>query len=320
MIDFDDYLESLDDDFEDTHEISEQMESEYSGIEGNEFAVPDIPDGDASEFSRVMAAETIGEPINTLDANFPTESITYGEGYWATELFDAKSLITASVQPEDVIGDPWAYLQYWRMQPEPGFGATTCQNFILSEQLAEGISDEQLSAMATDAGWQVVGAGTPIASIGNLLEFGGLEVEYDQSATLDDLAQQLAEGRTVIAAVSTTKLWAPSADDDNLGDYQGIPGQQALGAVQVIGIDRADAQNPVVILNDPGLQNGSGIMISAEAFIDAWNESGGYMVSATGAGAESSPLLAGGYNKWGYWQYDDGTWEEDFKWGHYYNY
>lgn len=320
MIDFDDYLELLDDDFEDTHEIAEQMESEYGGIEGNEFAVPDIPDGDASEFSRAMAAETIGEPINTQDANFPTESISYGEGYWAIELSDAKSLITANVQPEDVIGDPWAHLQYWRMQPEPGAGTTTCQNFILSEQIVAGISDVQLSTMAIDAGWQIVGAGTPFSDIGNLLEFGGLEIEYDQSATLDDLAQQLAEGRTVIAAVSTTRLWAPSADDDNLGDYPGIPGQQALGVVQVIGIDRADAQNPVVILNDPGLQNGSGIMIPADDFFNAWNESGCYTASVTGTISESSPLLAGGYNKWGHWQYDDGTWEEDFKWGHYYNY
>lgn len=71
-----------------------------------------------------------------------------------------------------------------------------------------------------------------------------------------------------------------------------MPEQGANHAVQVIGIDRSDPDNPVVILNDPGQPNGQGIRVNADDFVDAWQDSDRFMVSTTGK------TVSGGEPSW----------------------
>lgn len=51
-------------------------------------------------------------------------------------------------------------------------------------------------------------------------------------------------------------------------------------AVQVTGIDMSNPDQPMVILNDPGAANGGGAMVPVDAFVDAWEDSGCFMVEA----------------------------------------
>ena len=67
--------------------------------------------------------------------------------------------------------------------------------------------------------------------------------------------------------------------DKVLANVSGMPEQGANHAVQVIGIDNSDPDNPVVILNDPGHPNGQGVRVAADDFMDAWEDSDNFMVS-----------------------------------------
>jgi hypothetical protein len=49
---------------------------------------------------------------------------------------------------------------------------------------------------------------------------------------------------------------------------------------EVIGIDRSDPDNPMVILNVPGHPGGCGAMIPLEEFEDAWQDSNCFLVEA----------------------------------------
>ena len=110
--------------------------------------------------------------------------------------------------------------------------------------------------------------------VGNILEHMGRDVERSQGNSIDDIAQCLQDGGQVIVAVDSSELWE-GVNDDNFG-----PGMQADHAVQVIGIDYTDPDEPMVILNDPGASNGGGAQVPLDEFMDAWEDSGCYMVEA----------------------------------------
>jgi hypothetical protein len=98
-----------------------------------------------------------------------------------------------------------------------------------------------------------------------------------------------------MVAVDSDEVWTAGQDffADELADmldYPGaIPGQGANHAVEVVGVDTSDPDHPMVILNDPGHPQGQGLMMPAEEFIDAWADSGSYMVATTGEAPESLP-------------------------------
>ena len=71
------------------------------------------------------------------------------------------------------------------------------------------------------------------------------------------------------------------ADEIWIGDNDSIfaPGEAANHAVEVIGVDYTDPDNPVVILNDSGHPDGCGSMIPLEDFVDAWEDGGCQMVA-----------------------------------------
>ncbi|MBQ8015501.1 MAG: hypothetical protein IJ264_04865, partial [Clostridia bacterium] len=65
--------------------------------------------------------------------------------------------------------------------------------------------------------------------------------------------------------------------EENSGLY--APDDGADHAVQVIGIDYSDPDNPMVILNDSGHPDGCGEMVPLDDFVDAWEDSGCQMIA-----------------------------------------
>ena len=127
--------------------------------------------------------------------------------------------------------------------------------------------------------------------VGNLLELHGINVEQRYGSSVNELMHQLDEGHKVIVAVDAHEIWHDGAygysDHTPLSDYGAIPGLTANHAVEVIGVDTSDPDNPMVILNDPGTPDGQGLMVSVSEFESAWSASDNFVVHTTDQNAEA---------------------------------
>lgn len=183
----------------------------------------------------------------------------------------------------EMCGVPEDDMQHWHQQTYDDTCAIASQEFILDAVTGEDFSEDQLRQQAIENGWYTPGGGTPLEHMGSLLEANGVDVDKKDGCTLADLSDKLQEGEKVIVAIDADEIWYQEVDeDDYLSELAGMPGQGVNHAVQVIGIDNSDPNNPTVILNDPGTPNGQGLRVPADKFIDAWADSNSYMISTTG--------------------------------------
>jgi hypothetical protein len=181
----------------------------------------------------------------------------------------------------ETYGDPANDAEHWHQQSHPDTCAVVSQEFILDElgeQFGIEFHEQELRQLAYNCGWYTPGGGTPMMDVGKLLEAHGVPVERESAASLADIAQKLAEGEKVIVGVNAETIWHGSSTDP-LANYPGIPGQSANHAVQVIGINNDDPNNPTVILNDPGTPNGQALEVPAQQFMNAWQASNRYLVA-----------------------------------------
>ncbi len=205
--------------------------------------------------------------------------------------------------PSDgMFGTPDEDMENWHQQMRDDSCAIASQEFVLDEVLGRDVTEQELTEVATANGWYTPGGGTPLHATGNLLEAYGVPVTQEFGSSLQDIANKLEQGQKVIVGVDADEIWTPGEnelEDDVLGDYVAgyghIPGQDANHAVQVIGIDTTDPDNPMVILNDPGTVDGQGFRVPAGEFENAWADSQQFMVSTTGLtpDATDQPEFAG---------------------------
>lgn len=221
--------------------------------------------------------------------------------------------------PAHLIGDPASAMDDWHQQEAPDTCAIVSQEFVLEELTGQEFTEAELVSEATEQGWYVPGGGTPMADVGRVLEAHGVSVERYEGASLEDLQAAVASGQGVIVGVDAQELWTPGGDilnDDLVGDVPGIPGQDANHAVSVIGFDVSDPEHPMVILNDPGHPEGRGLMMPAEEFVGAWNDSGNFMVVAEAKGSgfapsAAQPMFAGYWNADGTYHWDSDNTDRD---------
>lgn len=190
--------------------------------------------------------------------------------------------LSSDINPE-MCGVPEIDMQHWHQQTYDDTCAIASQEFVLDAVTGEDFSEDELRQQAIDNGWYTPGGGTPLEHMGSLLEANGVDVDNKYECTLEELSDKLQEGQKVIVAIDADEIWYQGVDeDDYLSELAGIPEQGVNHAVQVIGIDNSDPNNPTVILNDPGTPNGQGLKVPAEQFLDAWADSNSYMISTTG--------------------------------------
>lgn len=149
------------------------------------------------------------------------------------------------------------------------------------------VTQDQLVGEARQNGWYVPGLGTPDDALGKLIEAHGIPVQRYEQANIFNLVSELAQGHRVILSVDSGELWntndilKPVFElneelwEDNLPDH----------AVIVSGVDVSDAQNPVVIVTDPG----TGEIAARYAlvdFLEAWEDSGFSMLATAAAPSE----------------------------------
>lgn len=158
--------------------------------------------------------------------------------------------------------------------------ANTCaiqaQQLILQDY-GVFVSDEELLEVAVANGWYVDEIGSPFDFIGELLNYYNVQSVQMRNANIYYLMQELSKGHRIIVGV----------DDNDLSQTQSwrnfdevIVGQEANHVLMVAGIDTRDPQDVKVIVTDPANDDISK-SYPAEQFLDAWRESGFFMVATT---------------------------------------
>ena len=173
---------------------------------------------------------------------------------------------------DGIIGDPDGSVDSWHAQ-QGNTCAIVSQEGVLEDLFGRDFDEDELREIAEDNGWYA-GNGTTFEDIGKLLEYYGANVERSSGNTYNDIREALAGGHPVIVAVDGDELWN-GQDNDTFG-----PGMDANHAIQVTGLDESDPNNIMFIVNDSGVANGNSVMIPADVFMSAWEDSGGYMVTA----------------------------------------
>lgn len=174
---------------------------------------------------------------------------------------------------ENVIGDPESYMDNWHVQETDFSCAVASQEFVIEELLGMEFDEAQLRRIAVENGW-LTEQGTNFEDTGKLMELMGLTVERSFDNTFEDLCDSLSRGIHPVVGVDADELW--NGENEEL--Y--MPGNDANHAIQVIGVDMSDPENPMVILNDSGVSNGCGAMVEKDVFMSAWEDSGGFMAEA----------------------------------------
>ena len=180
----------------------------------------------------------------------------------------------STADPDSIIGDPAGNMENWHWQETDSSCAVASQEFVLEELTGREFEESELRDLAEEHGWYDPNGGTAMDDVGNLLEYMGLRVERSSGNSIEDLEECLANGGEVIVGVDSSEIWMGQNDEFF------FPGMDADHAVQVIGIDRTDPDQPMVILNDPGCTNGCGAVLPMEVFQHAWEDSGCFMVEA----------------------------------------
>ena len=195
--------------------------------------------------------------------------------YYHSALEDAYTPFDAENADMDaVVGNPLDAADSWHQQETGSSCAIASPEFVLEQFFDHDFTESELRDLAEENGWYTPGGGTPMNDVGNILEHFGLNVERSVNNSLEDLEKCLSEGGQVIVGIDADELWEGSSDD-----FYG-PGMGANHAIQVIGVDHTEPDNPMVIINDSGTESGQCAAIPAELFMDAWEDSGNFMVTA----------------------------------------
>lgn len=196
------------------------------------------------------------------------------EGENGMYYYDLDNYDPNSSDPDDVIGNPEVAMEGWEYQGDTERCAVYSQKFVIEELTGQELDIEELADLAEENGWFTEENGTPFLNMDKILDHYGIDNEMSFHNDYDDLANALANGEKVIVAIDADEIW--SGENDNIF----TPNDGANHAVEVIGIDNSDPDNPMVILNDSGNPDGCGEMVPLDTFMDAWDDSANQMITA----------------------------------------
>lgn len=166
--------------------------------------------------------------------------------------------------PELVSGDPAESMDEWEFQGDTNRCALYSQKFVIEELTGKDIPIEDIVNLASENGWFSEDSGTASLNMTKVLEAYGIDNEMSFHNDLDDIKNCLENGGKVIVSIDADQVWY--GEDSNLFS----PADAANHAVEVIGIDYSNPDEPMVILNDSGSPRGCGEMVALDVFEDAW--------------------------------------------------
>ena len=175
------------------------------------------------------------------------------------------------------IGYPVEESQHWQQQQGSSSCAVVAQISVFESITGVCMSEEQACHIADKNGWFDPDIGTRPSDVGKLLNQLGVATEQKYDATLLDIADALEKGDRIIVGLDANEIWHP------MRDKFGSPIEQpdAGHAVWVTGIDTKPDGSVKVILNDSGTPNGKMEVVDAVDFLNAWEDYGNFLVTAS---------------------------------------
>lgn len=186
---------------------------------------------------------------------------------------DLENFDPSQADPEDICGDPAASMEEWEFQGDTGRCALYSQKFVIEELTGQELDIEQMADFAEANGWFSEESGTPMLHMNKMLDHFGIDNEMSFHNDINDIRQCLENGGKVIVSVDADEIWYGETDE------LFAPVDGANHALQVIGIDDSDPNNPMVILNDSGNPDGCGEMVPLDVFLDAWDDGDCQMIA-----------------------------------------
>lgn len=175
--------------------------------------------------------------------------------------------------PEGVSGDPAEAMTHWEFQGDTNRCALYSQMFVIEELTGQDLNMEEFVQIAKDNGWFTEEGGTTYLNTNQMLDYYGVENEMQFHRSIEDIEECLNNDGRVIVSIDADETWY--GKDNNIFS----PETGANHAVEVIGIDRTDPENPMVVLNDSGTPNGRGEMIPLDVFEGAWGAGDSQMIA-----------------------------------------
>lgn len=202
---------------------------------------------------------------NNDSGAFEPQYITTSVG--GTMHYELDNFVPTDEYPKDISGLPYESMDYWQYQGDTGRCALYSQKFVIEELTGQDINIDEFADYAESHGWFSEDGGTTFLNTNKMLDAYGINNEMEFHKDVSDIENCLNSGGKVIVGIDADQIWY-GKDSDIFSPMSG-----ANHAVEVIGVDRTDPNNPMVILNDSGSPNGKGEMIPLETFEEAW-ESG----------------------------------------------
>lgn len=236
-------------------------------------------DGDSIPDTYVLAVDEDANgtyeavEIYGFDAETGALELLAAEEFAPVEYQPLDQFDPANSNPDDVIGDPAESMEYWEHQGNTNRCAVFSQKFIIEELTGQELDIEELADLAESNGWFSEEGGTPFLNMNKILDYYGVENEMTFHNDISDIQECLENGGKVIVGIDADEIWYGETND------LFTPGDGANHAVEVIGIDNSDPDNPMVILNDSGTVGGCGEMVPLDMFLDAWEDSNCQMIA-----------------------------------------
>lgn len=143
------------------------------------------------------------------------------------------------------------------------------------------IPQERLISIAEMHGWYEKGQGTPIQSVGELMELLGVDCHQSYNNTVFDLVSELSQGHRVIVSVDSGELWAKTFEEamsERIEDWSGVQGADHALIVAGVEVNPYNSYDVKVVLTDPGTGQ-LRVEYPLGEFMDAWKDSNCFMVS-----------------------------------------
>lgn len=228
----------------------------YFDVEGN---------GHADVHEMYAINPDSGELVPTAIADFEIA------GTYSTELSNFNP--DSDYNPEDISGNPAEAMEVWEFQGDTQRCALYSQKFVIEELTGQEIDIEDFVKEAKSYGWFTEDGGTTLLNMNNMLDKYDVENEMSFHNSVADIENCLNNGGKVIVSIDCHEIWY--GEDNNIF----APDSGSNHAVEVIGIDHSDPENPFVILNDSGSPYGRGEMVPLDVFEGAWEDGDCQMVT-----------------------------------------
>jgi hypothetical protein len=224
--------------------------------------------------------ELHGAPLHT--------GIGGNDGFAYHDAYDDQSQSLGASTSSSEIGNPNEYEHYWFFQGKDGYCAPSSVTQVIEAQSGHTIGG--YNTVVNEAHKLGIpfdpSKGMNLQQAQQLLNAFGVQSHIEQPTSaqqaVDELAQDLQQGKSVILSVNADPIWYGTETSSDNPDG---------GPDHALVVTAINAQTGEVTLSDPGSPDGNEEQVPYSTFMEAWEASGCEMlVSDHSAGTEDSQV------------------------------